>query len=198
MLSRLKFLADVTSDHKIIEGLTQGGSARRIAEDALFNRFSYYIKEGTKKYSLNEEESFDAYCDAVIATISAIVFGKFEERASIKTFVYRIYNNKCVDLIRKKTTNKESIHRVSADPEILMQLSDNSKTIIQQLVEKVDAEELKRKIERLGENCRRLLTMFADGYSDKQIAAEMLYNSADVVKTSRLRCLQKLKHAYAL
>jgi hypothetical protein len=35
--------------------------------------------------------------------------------------------------------------------------------------------------------------MFEDGYNDKEIAEFMKYQSADVVKTTRLRCLGKLK-----
>ena len=34
------------------------------------------------------------------------------------------------------------------------------------------------------------------GFSDKEIAAVMKYKSPDVVKTSRLRCLEKLRHLY--
>ena len=38
--------------------------------------------------------------------------------------------------------------------------------------------------------------MFADGYNDKEIATAMEYKTADVVKTSRLRCLDKLRQLY--
>ena len=48
----------------------------------------------------------------------------------------------------------------------------------------------------LGDNCKKLLAMFADGYSDKEIAVSMEYKTADVVKTSRLRCLDKLRQSY--
>jgi RNA polymerase sigma-70 factor (ECF subfamily) len=51
-------------------------------------------------------------------------------------------------------------------------------------------------LNELGENCRQLLMNWAEGLSDKQIAASMTYKSADVVKTSRLRCLEKLRQSY--
>ena len=55
---------------------------------------------------------------------------------------------------------------------------------------------LKSKLNETGENCKQLLSMFAEGYNDKEIAATMEYKSADVVKTSRLRCLDRLRQLY--
>jgi RNA polymerase sigma factor (sigma-70 family) len=197
MIFRLKPSPGLISDEKIAEDLLKGEGARRKAEEQLFSRYSYYIKEGMKKYGLTEDQAFDAYSDTIIACITAIIQSKFEERSSLKTFVYRVFANKCVDVIRKHTTNKEAVHRFTDISESLQMLSDSAKTIIQTLIEKADHLELTKKLDRLGDNCRKLLTMFAEGYSDRQIASSMQYNSADVVKTSRLRCLQKLRHEYA-
>jgi len=79
---------------------------------------------------------------------------------------------------------------------MLTMISDPAKTIIQQLVEKNDVALLKSKLNETGESCKQLLSMFAEGYNDKEIAAVMEYKSADVVKTSRLRCLDKLRQLY--
>ena len=78
----------------------------------------------------------------------------------------------------------------------MLQVSDNAKTIIQQLVDKTDKNLLRQKLNEIGDNCRKMLIFWAEGYTDKEIAAEMEYKSADVVKTSRLRCLEKLKQLY--
>jgi RNA polymerase sigma-70 factor (ECF subfamily) len=48
----------------------------------------------------------------------------------------------------------------------------------------------------MGENCRQLLGLWSESYSDKEIASIMEYKTADVVKTSRLRCLEKLRQLY--
>ena len=79
---------------------------------------------------------------------------------------------------------------------MLFQLSDASKTIIQQLVEKADRSLLRQRLEELGAKCRELLLLSADGYTDREIAAELDYKSPDVVKTSRLRCLERLRQLY--
>ena len=79
---------------------------------------------------------------------------------------------------------------------MLYQLSDASKTIIQQLVEKNDVDLLKKKLHELGDKCRELLMLSADGNSDKELSLQLAYKSADVVKTSRLRGLEKLRQLY--
>jgi RNA polymerase sigma factor (sigma-70 family) len=184
------------TDRDIIHNLLQDNGNRRKAEESLFNAYAYFIKEGARKYRLAEDEAFDAYSDTVLSAIDKITNGSFEGRSSLKTWLYQIFHNKCVDLLRKKTTNKSSIHQTASITELLYQLSDNSKSVIQQLVEQSDIGLLRQRLTELGDPCRNLLHLSADGYSDKEIAASMSYKTADVVKTSRLRCLERLRQLY--
>lgn len=186
----------IMDDDVIIRSLRQDNGIKRKAEEQLFTRYMYFIKEGMKKYSLPEEEAFDAYSDTILQGIDNIIKEVFENRSSLKTYLFKIFCNKCVDLIRKKTTNKSSIHQTFAISDLLFMIADPAKTVVQNLVEKSDGEVLKTKLLELGENCRQLLSMFGDGFSDKEIAETMKYKSPDVVKTSRLRCLDKLRQLY--
>ena len=185
-----------SDDEEMIRSLKENEKVKRKAEEQLFNRHAYFIKEGMSKYSLDQEDAFNAYSDTILQAIGNIVNTRFENRSTLKTYLYRIFSNKCVDLIRKKTTNKYSIHQTSPISDMLVMIADPAKTVIQQLIEKNDVELLRTKLNEIGENCKQLLAMFADGYSDKEIAISMEYKSADVVKTSRLRCLDKLRQLY--
>jgi RNA polymerase sigma factor (sigma-70 family) len=199
MLPHLNFFPQHNrSDQEIIENLLLGQQASRKAEEQLFSTYSYYIKEGMRRYSLQEEEAFDAYSDTIISAVQSIVDGTFERRSSLKTYLYKVFMNRCVDVIRKNTTNKSSIYRTLEVSSMLQNMSDGAKNIIQQLAERSDLEEMKRRLSQLGDACKSLLMMFAEGYSDREIALSMEYKSADVVKTSRLRCLQKLRQQYVI
>jgi RNA polymerase sigma-70 factor (ECF subfamily) len=184
------------NEREIIDGLLEAGNNRRKSEEQLFNRFAYFIKEGMHKQGLLQEQAFDVYADTILAAIEKIRNGSFEGRSSLKTWIYQIFHNKCVDLIRKNTTIKSSIHRTSSITDMLSQLSDSAKSIVQQLCERTDADLMRQKLSEVGENCRQMLLQWADGYSDKEIAELMGYKTADVVKTSRLRCLEKLRQLY--
>ncbi len=186
----------VVSDEEIIRNLKESKLVKNKAEEQLFSRHAYFIKEGIIKYSLDQEEAFSAYSDTILQAINNVSTGRFEKRSSLKTYLYKIFNNKCVDLIRKKTTNKSSVHHAAPISDMLSIISDPAKTVIQQLIEKNDMEFLRIKLNEIGETCKQLLNMFAEGYSDKEIFTSMEYKSPDVVKTSRLRCLDKLRQLY--
>lgn len=186
----------VFSDEELIQNLQGNNLLKRKAEDALFKQYNYFIREGIKKYALQEDEAFDAYSDTVLQAIDNIRKGHFENRSALKTYLYRIFINKCVDLLRKKTTNKSSVHQTASLSDMLILIADPAKTVVQQLIERTDMESLKNKLQELGENCRKLLMLFADGFSDREVSVLMEYKSADVVKTSRLRCLDKLRLLY--
>ena len=186
----------VFSDEELIQNLQGNNLLKRKAEDALFKQYIYFIKEGVKKYALQEDEAFDAYSDTILQAIDNIRKGLFENRSALKTYLYRIFINKCVDLLRKKTTNKNSVHQTASLSDMLILIADPAKTVVQQLIERTDMESLKNKLQELGENCRKLLMLFADGFSDREVSVLMEYKSADVVKTSRLRCVDKLRLLY--
>ena len=185
-----------TDEREIIDSIAQNGVERKKGEERLFNRYAYFIKEAVYKYSVSEEDGFDLYSDTILSAIEKIANGSFQGRSSLKTWLYSIFHNKYVDLLRKKTTNKSSIHQTLSISDMLLQVSDQSKTIVQRLVDKTDWEILRDRLVQVGENCRQMLMLWADGYSDKDIAGLMEYKTSDVVKTSRLRCLEKLKQLY--
>lgn len=193
MESKASLLVD---DDEMIRVIKENNTTRRQTENQLFNQYSYFIKEGMNKYSLEQEDAFTAYSDTILQLLENIAGSIFEKRSSLKTYLYKIFNNKCVDLIRKKTTNKRSIYQTAPISEMMNMISDQAKNVIQQLIEKNDFELLRRRLNELGENCRKLLLFFADGYNDKEIAEYLEYKTADVVKTSRLRCMEKLRGLY--
>ena len=88
------------------------------------------------------------------------------------------------------------IHQTVTISEMMTQLSDSSKSIVQKLIDQADYVQLKQKLDLLGEKCKQLLTLFAEGYTDKEIAAETEYKTGEVVKTSRIRCLEKLRLSF--
>lgn len=184
------------ADQQLIENLRQEGVMKRKSEEQLFTTYDYFIRQGMHKHTLSEDEAFDAYSDTILSAIEKIRNGSFEGRSSLKTWLYQIFHNKCVDLLRKKTTNKNNVHQTASISDMLFQLSDTGKSVIQKLIDKADWDFLKQKLNELGDTCRQLLTLSADGYSDKEIGVLMEYKTADVVKTSRLRCLEKLRQFY--
>jgi RNA polymerase sigma factor (sigma-70 family) len=184
------------ADLQIIDHLTRGGIHKRKGEEELFTTYMYFIHEGVRKYSLTEEESFDAYSDTILSAIERITDGSFERASSLKTYLYKIFHNKSVDLLRKKATNKNKVHQTVSITDMLLHVSDAAKSIVQKLADEADEHLLKQRLAELGDTCRQLLQLSAEGHTDREIAGLMEYKTADVVKTSRLRCMERLRRLY--
>lgn len=184
------------TDRQIIGLLRQKGVDKRKGEESLFNEYAYFIREGMRKHRLSEDEAFDAYSESVLAAIESISNDTFKGESSLKSYLYKIFHNKCVDLFRKNSTNKNSVNRAQSINDELFGLTDKSRSILQILIEKADWRVLKERLAQIGEDCRKMLLLWADSYSDKEIAVVLEYKTANVVKTSRLRCLAKLRQLY--
>ncbi len=184
-------------DADLIAGLRAGGTQRRLYENALYEKYEYLIADGTRKHRLTEDECASAYSDAVLTLFEHSTNGRFEGRSELKTYLYQIFTNKCVDTIRKKTTNRSKPNEdaFSLD-DTLLQLPDAARSAVQHLIAQSEVEQLHRYLTDLGEKCRGMILAWGEGYSDDEIAQTMNYNSAAVAKTSRLRCLEKLRERY--
>ena len=183
----------INQDSEILYGLRADYGERCRQEKVLYQQYYYFIDEGCRKYNLNYEDSFSAYSDTILSALHNIINNNFDGRSSLKTYLYQIFSNKCIDLIRKNTTNKQQVHKTMPVPEMLNQLPDAAKTIVERLVTSEMKAKIKEQLNTIGEKCKEVLLMFEDGLSDKEIAQALSYNNAAVVKTTRLRCLEKLR-----
>ncbi len=183
----------INTDTEIIHKLTAGYAERSKQEKLLYEEYYYFVNEGCRKYNLTQEDSFSAYSDAFLSALLNIINGRFDGRSSIKTYLFQIFSNKCIDLIRKNTTNKQQVFKTAELPELMNQLPDAAKTAVEKLMKEEQHKTVKEMMEQIGTRCKELLLLFEDGYTDKEIAEHLNYNNAAVVKTTRLRCLDKLR-----
>ncbi len=182
-----------TSDSNIIERLTASHIERSRQEKMLYEEYFYFINEGCRKYKLTHEDSFSAYSDAFLSATVNIVSGRFDGRSSIKTYLFQIFSNKCIDLVRKNTTNKHQVFKTMEMPELMNRLPDGAKNVVERILNREKKMAVQESLGKIGDKCKQLLLMFEDGYTDKEIAGQLNYSNAAVVKTTRLRCLEKLR-----
>ena len=62
------------------------------------------------RFFMNEDDSLDAVQEVFLKVYKAI--GGFEERASLKTWIYRIASNTCISIAEKKKREKEGLLQV--------------------------------------------------------------------------------------
>jgi RNA polymerase sigma factor (sigma-70 family) len=169
-------------------------NSRRKAENALYLQYAYMVNTVRGKYSLDEDGLADAYTDTMMAVFEQLRNGMFDGRSSLKTYITRIFYNKCVDLSRKKTTMKGKAQQ--HDDVDGLQVADSSLNFLQHLMQKELVGKVKAVIGLLGSKCQDLILRWGEGYTDKEITELLGYKSEDVTKISRLRCLQNLKSRF--
>jgi len=185
------------TDSDIIEGILKGGRERQKYENKLYEKYLYFIKDGVRKHQIEEHESASVYSDTILTAIDHIISHRFEARASLKTYLFQIFSNQCVSLIRKKATNRAApTYDTVLLSDLMNMMTDNTQSIIQRLIEQEEESSLLQRLNKIGEKCKELLLLWANGHADKEILEMLAYSSVDVVKVSRMRCIDKLRKIY--
>lgn len=190
------FSRNTLSDEAIIKGIIGDGILQRTTENKLYEQFFYLIKDATFKHKLSEDEAASLYTDTILAFIENVKNNRFAGKSALKTYLYQIFSNKCVDFIRRTATNKMSIHETNPMQDWVLAMPDDTKNALQELISEHEINVLKDKVKLLGEKCQQMLMAWGEGFPDSKIAHELGYQTANVAKVSRLRCLDKLKELY--
>jgi RNA polymerase sigma factor (sigma-70 family) len=192
----MNIFTKIPQDSSIIEAIRTGGPQRRSYENQLYGKYAYLIRDGVRKHRLSQDDCSIAYSDAVLTVIEHLASGRFEGRSELKTYLHQIFSNKCVDLIRRNATKRAQVYRPEALDDSLNLLPDEARSVIQELIQQQDGDLLRQRLDEIGDKCRRILWAWGEGYKDEEIAERLSYQSAAVAKTSRRRCLDKLRERY--
>ena len=190
------FSRNTQSDEAIISGIIGDSILQRTTENKLYEQYFYFIKDATFKHKISEDEAASLYTDTILAFIENVKNKRFEGKSSLKTYLYQIFSNKCVDFIRKTATNKMSVHETQPMQDWILAMPDDAKNTLQKLISEHEINILKEKLKLLGEKCQQMLMAWGEDYPDSKIAEELGYQTSNVAKVSRLRCLDKLKELY--
>lgn len=175
------------TDSDLLAGIRAGGRRRRDCETAFFRQYRYLVTQRPRRYRLSEEEARDAYTDAVVAVVDHVASGRYRGEASLKTYLARIFRNKCVDRHRKNTTVPRTW------TEVFPELPDRSGDFLQELIGREALTQVEALLDQLGGRCRELLLLSGEGFSPAEIAEELGFSSAGSASSQRYKCLEKLK-----
>lgn len=179
------------SDTSLFDALKKGSESafKKVYEDnrELFLNFA-------KRYSLADEEVLDAYQDAYVALYENIQNGKLVTlNSSLSTYIISIGKYKIMERLRKRNKHINNELLLNRIEEVVAEIEEFD----------IDSEQLspEQKLLRmyfgkLGEKCKQILKLFYyQRYNIKEIMTEGNYNSENVVKSQKSRCLKTLKEA---
>lgn len=174
------------TDHAIVGAIAGGGSARDAALERWFADES--LHRWVSQYALQHGGSLadgeDLYHDTFITFDRLLREGKYREEAALRTFFCGIakwiWLNKQRKAGRARAQNKEENYEgfVFAEDEMY---DRERQAVFQQM------------LAALGDKCKKLLTLYQQSYSMKEIAAAMGYGSDQVAMNQCSECRKKLK-----
>lgn len=193
------------SDQELVTMVQEGGEQ---SEQAMFHMYDQYFGlcyHFAKKFNLNREELLSAYSNAMMALRAQLLEGKYKGKGSLKKYFRRILNNKCVDIIRKNTTEKKKRSMIGLETALLQSEELNREEALIEEERRLAREEkaaaqkalLRKAMEQLSEKCRNILVDYlAYGLTPKQINEKYdEIKNANVARSTIYSCRKKLIHA---
>lgn len=175
-------------DRDIIAGIQAGGLSRDRALNLLYRSHWGYIHQGMSKFNITLEEAISAYDDAILGLMIQVNKKQFQERAKLSSYLYQIFRNKCIDQHKKNQKRLEI-----AWEEAFPNLTDKSVHFLQEIIGKESWDIASNLIKQLGEKCRQILMLAAEGYRPAEIAQQLGLKNAQTAKSRKYKCVKRFR-----
>jgi RNA polymerase sigma-70 factor (ECF subfamily) len=169
------------TEKKLLDNILSGGVLMQKAAE------SFYLENYKLVYNakgISREEALDAYSDSVTAFVENVRNRLFKGESKSSTYFIRIFNNKCIDVLRKKTTNKSK--------QITMSIEELKTDLPDIEVTNEEHTDLTAYFNELSDVCREVLMDWSDGYSMDDIAERNGLKNAHTARSKRYNCFQQL------
>jgi len=177
------------TDEYLIGEISAGGTRQERAITIFYEECYYLVRDGRKKYhQLDEDDLLTAYNTAVIAVRRQILREAFRGESALSTYLNRIFINRCIDIIRSKSSNPvDTLEHVPERP-------DETQNPLERWIKREQMERVQRMMQQIGEICRQILLLSEyEGRSAVEIAAAVGFSNANSVNSKKYTCLQKLR-----
>ena len=175
------------TDKEIVEGLQENNHLEDAALKYVYSTYFPTIKNYILSRGGNDVEAKDIFQNVIIVFYQNVKAKKFELKARISTYLITLARNMWVN--RKK----ELVKLVTLDTWSDTGKNEN-KLVIDHLLETERSEFAVKLMEKLGEDCRKVLTLsIYQKLSMKKISELMGFQNEQVARNKKSKCLKYLK-----
>ncbi len=171
----------------LIERIRSGDN--KAMETIYFEYRDEFVGWSTRKFSINEDDALDHYQDVLTIFFEKIMNGDFTElESSIKTFLFGIGKNKIRQQFDKQTRRSQHLDQMKEHYQFLGE-EDGANIFEKAYDVTMDA------LKSIGEPCLSILRLFYfEKKSMTEIAQTMGHKSEGVSRTTKKRCLEKIRN----
>jgi RNA polymerase sigma factor (sigma-70 family) len=178
------------SDEELLKGLLT-------YDEKILHEFYIRYFPVVKKLILNnngtEEDAKDLFHDVLLVIFQKLRHEDFRLTCSLKTFLYSIARFKWLRELQKRKRISHEMdddeHCIDLDADIALLFEYNERMLLYRKV-----------FDELSADCRKVLSLFIEGYSIKEITKIMGYKSSQHTKNRQYRCkltlINRIRAAY--
>jgi RNA polymerase sigma factor (sigma-70 family) len=153
----------------------------------IYQQYSQTISSFIIANSGTAQDAEDVFQETVVIFIDLVKNNKYRGEAGIKTFLVSIARNIWLNELKKK-------QRSGIREQIFENNREHSEMDVSQYIaDREIKQQFKTMIEKLGEHCKKILTLFYyENKSMKEILQHLPYENEQVVRNKKYKCLQHL------
>lgn len=152
-----------------------------------------FLHWASRRFQIPEDDLVDIYQEAMIALYRNIAKGKLANpRSSLKTYLFSIAKNLSLKHIRD--------HRMEANYELVEErLANEEDWSIEERHELTDRQQrIADALDQVGEPCKQIIRLFYfRNFAIEAIQHQLGYNTAEVVRSQKRRCMKYLKQVFS-
>lgn len=181
MGSSLFFL---NSDSRILDLIRKGDEEALVT---LYKANRKVITSFVQRNSGTPEDAEDMLQEALMVLWDRVRSGRFTYAAQLNTFIFATVKNMWARHLARKRREVPLL----LDPD---KTATGENSVLDELIETEEAQMVRDALQRLGDPCRKLLTLFYwEEMSMEEIAQEMGFANAETVKSKKYQCKEMLK-----
>lgn len=167
---------------EIIEGIRQNDVVRL---QYVYKTFYPQIKFFITSNSGSEDDAQDIFQEGIVVIYKKLTQGQLQISCTFKTYLYSV----CRLLWLKQLEKRKNMNEISIERNDYIELSDNTEDV----GDKAERFQLYQEyLNKLGEDCRKVLEMSLEKIPYKKIAVIMGYKSDKYAKKRKYQCKEKL------
>ena len=149
-----------------------------------FDSLSWYVMNNNG----SRQDAEDIFQDVVVTFIDLVRKDKFRGESSVRTFLFSLNRHAWLNELKRRG-------RALAREEKFEKMQDRTiDDAAVHLAERETGSEVMQLMEKLGETCKKILTMFYyEELSMKQILEHLHYENEQVVRNKKYKCLKQLE-----
>ena len=153
----------------------------------VYRRYRPLIARFVQQNNGRNDDTDDLLQEAIITLYENLLRPDFTLTCQLGTYLYSICRNRWLAQLRTR-------QRIVDVADYVPDLPDNSPTEADELP---DDGQLRQAVNELGDPCRPILMgYYFDRLSLEQLASQLHYASANVVKQQKFRCIERLKKRF--